>query len=177
MHEVCYGKSSRASESSCPGVIMCSFVKEWLWWMLIYSHILTIVACIWLHIVHRSRNCFEAPQNKKINRGNKAMEACCDSIHWHTTCNPRIIEANYNVQLADEVTPMLMNCPAHGSCRHLTAQYESLDCSFEYCQEGTIPGAGNGHWPEIARDSIEISRHSIPLTSSFGQILSRAGGN
>lgn len=113
MHENCSGKSSRASESSCPttpgllaeGVIMCSFVKEWLWWMLMYIHILTIATCIWLHIIHQSRNCFEAPQSKKISRGNKEGKACCDSVHWHTTCNPRITEAHHNVQLADEVTP------------------------------------------------------------------------
>lgn len=125
MHEICYGKSSRASESSCPttpgllaeGVIMCSFVKEWLWWMFIYSHILTIAACIWLHIVHRSRNCFEAPQSKRINRGNKEGKACCDSIHWHTTCNPRSIETNANVESADEVAPMLIDFPALNS-RH-----------------------------------------------------------
>ena len=53
----------------------------------------------------------------------------------------------------------------------MKARNYSHDSSLEYVEKefSTIVGVGNGHWPKTARDSIEISRHCKPLTSSFGQ--------
>ena len=90
------------------------------------------------------RNCFETGDSKTFNRDvllvrRKDRKACSEPHHDHTTCNLRIIKANPNVQLPDEVTSILINGPA--PCVMSSPQSTLLyphDCSLEWCCEGIL---------------------------------------
>jgi hypothetical protein len=128
-------------------------------------------------LLHVFRILVEIAQIKAIDRdvppaGEKECKACNSSNHGHTTCNLGIIEANYRFHFArrsnTHVDKMVLSMGHVGTWKHATTRMiaHSNDVEKEF---STMAGVGNGHWPKSARDSIEISRHSNPLTSSSGQ--------